>query len=102
MGPVSAASDPHTARHHHLRHPGASRGPGNQRALNSSFPFWERPRRAPEAPKNSKIGSVQISDVYVDEYQIVWLMDRFPGGLYDMEMTARANGPKSSLRWQLQ
>ncbi len=41
----------------------------------------------PEAPKGSKVGSVQINDVYVDENQIVYAMDRFSGGLYVMEMT---------------
>jgi len=40
-----------------------------------------------ESPKNSKIGSIQINDVHVDENQIVYAMDRFSGGLYVLEMT---------------
>lgn len=41
----------------------------------------------PDAPQGSKVGSIQINDVYVDENQIVYAMDRFSGGLYVMEMT---------------
>jgi hypothetical protein len=38
-------------------------------------------------PEGSKAGSIQINDVYVDENQIVYAMDRFAGGLYTFEMT---------------
>jgi hypothetical protein len=40
----------------------------------------------PECPPNSKIGSIQINDVYVDENAIVYAVDRFSGGLYILEM----------------
>jgi hypothetical protein len=40
----------------------------------------------PEAPEGSRVGEIQINDVYVDENQIVYAMDRFSGGLYIMEM----------------
>ena len=40
----------------------------------------------PEDPENSRIGEIQINDVYVDENQIVYAMDRFGGGLYIIEM----------------
>ena len=39
------------------------------------------------APEGTKAGSIQINDVYVDENQIVYAMDRFAGGLYTFEMT---------------
>ena len=40
----------------------------------------------PKDPENSRVGEIQINDVYVDENQIVYGMDRFGGGLYIMEM----------------
>lgn len=40
----------------------------------------------PEAPANSPVGAIQINDVYVDENQIVYAVDRFAGGLYTFEM----------------
>jgi hypothetical protein len=40
-----------------------------------------------DAPAGSKVGAIQINDVYVDENQIVYAMDRFAGGLYVLEMT---------------
>ena len=39
----------------------------------------------PPAPNGSKIGSIQLNDVYVDENQIVYTVDRFSGGLYILE-----------------
>jgi hypothetical protein len=40
----------------------------------------------PPAPKGSPAGSVQLNDVFVDERQIVYTVDRFTGGLYILEM----------------
>jgi hypothetical protein len=41
----------------------------------------------PGAPKLSPAGAVQINDVFVDERQVVYAVDRFTGGLYTLEMT---------------
>jgi hypothetical protein len=41
----------------------------------------------PSAPKLSPAGSAQLNDVYVDDRQIVYTIDRFTGGLYILEMT---------------
>lgn len=41
----------------------------------------------PGAPKLSPAGAIQLNDVYVDERQIVYTVDRFTGGLYVLEMT---------------
>jgi hypothetical protein len=41
----------------------------------------------PSAPEGTRVGAVQINDVYVDENGIVYAVDRFTGGLYIMEMT---------------
>ena len=40
----------------------------------------------PPAPKGTPAGAVQLNDVYVDERQIVYTVDRFTGGLYVLEM----------------
>ena len=40
----------------------------------------------PEAPEGSKVPSIQINDVYVDENAILYAVDRWAGGLYIMEM----------------
>jgi len=40
----------------------------------------------PPAPNGSKLGAIQLNDVYVDERQIVYTVDRFSGGLYILEM----------------
>ena len=34
----------------------------------------------------SKINSIQLNDVFVDERGIVYTVDRFSGGLYILEM----------------
>jgi len=39
----------------------------------------------PEAPKGNPAGAIQINDVYVDENEIVYVVDRFSGGLYILE-----------------
>ena len=41
----------------------------------------------PPAPAGSPAGAIQINDVYVDERQVVYALDRFTGGLYVLEMT---------------
>jgi hypothetical protein len=40
----------------------------------------------PPAPPGSPAGSIQMNDVYVDERQVVYALDRFTGGLYVLEM----------------
>jgi hypothetical protein len=40
----------------------------------------------PTAPEGSRSGVAEINDVYVDENQIVYAVDRFAGGLYTLEM----------------
>ena len=62
---------------------------GGVRACDVSDPF--KPREVawfvPEAPRGSKAGAVQINDVFIDERQIVYAVDRLIGGLYTLEMT---------------
>ncbi|WP_198349186.1 MULTISPECIES: LVIVD repeat-containing protein [Ramlibacter] len=41
----------------------------------------------PGAPQLSPAGAVQLNDVFVDERQVVYTVDRFTGGLYTLEMT---------------
>jgi hypothetical protein len=41
----------------------------------------------PDPPKGSPFPAVQINDVYVDENELVYAVDRFTGGLYVIEMT---------------
>ena len=41
----------------------------------------------PGAPPMSRIGAIQINDVFVDDRRIVYAVDRFAGGLYVLEMT---------------
>jgi hypothetical protein len=40
----------------------------------------------PPAPAASSIGAIQLNDVFVDERQIVYTVDRHAGGLYILEM----------------
>ena len=47
--------------------------------------FSQDIRPVPPAPNGSKIGAIQLNDVYVDEKQIVYTVDRFSGGLYILE-----------------
>ena len=53
-----------------------------------SDPF--RPREVahfvPETPAGSRAGAPAINDVYVDENEIVYAVDRFAGGLYVLEL----------------
>ena len=41
----------------------------------------------PGAPVLSRVGAIQLNDVYVDDRRIVYTVDRFVGGLYILEMT---------------
>ncbi|HXQ50027.1 MAG TPA: hypothetical protein VN802_02945 [Stellaceae bacterium] len=41
----------------------------------------------PDPPNRSPFGAAQINDVYVDENELVYGVDRFTGGLYVLEMT---------------
>jgi hypothetical protein len=40
----------------------------------------------PPAPALSPVGAIQLNDVFVDEREIVYTVDRFTGGLYILEM----------------
>jgi hypothetical protein len=40
----------------------------------------------PAAPKNSRAGTIQINDVFVDETGLVYTVDRHTGGLYILEL----------------
>ena len=59
------------------------------RVYDLSDPY--QPREAayfvPGTPRLSPAGAIQLNDVYVDERQIVYTVDRFVGGLYIVEMT---------------
>ena len=54
--------------------------------LSNPFQPQEIAYYVPECPEGSRVGEIQINDVYVDEHQIVYGMDRFSGGLYILEM----------------
>jgi hypothetical protein len=58
------------------------------RAYDLSNPFapQEIAHFIPEDPANSRVNCAQINDVFVDENQIVYCVDRFSGGLYCLEM----------------
>jgi len=60
---------------------------GGVRAYDVSDPMQPREIASyvPEPPAGSRAGEVQINDVYVDENQIVYAVDRFTGGLYCLE-----------------
>ena len=61
---------------------------GGLRAYDISNPYQPKEVAAfvPPAPKGSPVGSVQLNDVFVDEREIVYTVDRFTGGLYVLEM----------------
>jgi len=40
----------------------------------------------PPAPALSPVGAIQLNDVFIDEREIVYTVDRFTGGLYILEM----------------
>jgi len=60
---------------------------GGVRGFDLSDPF--RPEEiayyVPAAPRGSRVGAVQINDVFVDDRQIVYAVDRLIGGLYVLE-----------------
>ncbi len=62
---------------------------GGVRVHDISNPF--RPQEVayctPPTPKGSPTASIQINDVYVDETEIVYVVDRYAGGLYVLELT---------------
>ena len=64
---------------------------GGVRAFDISNPY--QPREAayfvPGAPKLAPSGAIQINDVWVDERGLVYVVDRFVGGLYILEMKDR-------------
>jgi hypothetical protein len=61
---------------------------GGVRAFDVSDPF--RPTEVawavPPAPRKSRAKAIQLNDVFVDERQIVYTVDRIVGGLYIYEM----------------
>ena len=59
------------------------------RVFDTSNPFKveEIAYYVPGAPKLSPAGAIQLNDVFVDDRQIVYTIDRFGGGLYILEMT---------------
>ena len=61
---------------------------GGVRAYDISDPYSPREIAyfVPPAPEGSKIGAVQINDVFVDDRGIVFTVDRHAGGLYALEM----------------
>ncbi|MCF8477100.1 MAG: hypothetical protein K9G60_08720 [Pseudolabrys sp.] len=61
---------------------------GGMRAFDISNAYQPKEVAAfvPPAPNGSKIGAIQLNDVYVDERQVVYTVDRFSGGLYILEM----------------
>jgi hypothetical protein len=62
---------------------------GGVRVHDVSDPFQpkEVAYYVPEPPTGSSVGSANINDVYVDENDIVYAVDRYSGGLYVLEMS---------------
>jgi hypothetical protein len=61
---------------------------GGLRAYDLSNPYQPREVATfvPPAPRMTKMNSIQLNDVFVDEREIVYTVDRFSGGLYILEM----------------
>jgi hypothetical protein len=61
---------------------------GGLRAYDIANPY--QPREVgvfvPPAPRGAPTGAIQLNDVFVDERQIVYTVDRHAGGLYILEM----------------
>ena len=61
---------------------------GGLRAYDIANPY--QPKEAgtfvPKAPALAPRGTIQLNDVFVDEREIVYTVDRFSGGLYILEM----------------
>ncbi|MDX3907160.1 MAG: hypothetical protein QHC78_15840 [Pigmentiphaga sp.] len=62
---------------------------GGVRAFDIRNPYQPREIAyfVPSSPPLSPAGAIQLNDVYVDERQLVYTVDRFSGGLYILEMT---------------
>jgi hypothetical protein len=61
---------------------------GGLRAYDIANPYQpkEVATFVPPAPRMTKLNSIQLNDVFVDEREIVYTVDRFTGGLYILEM----------------
>lgn len=61
---------------------------GGLRAYDIANPYQPREIAAfvPPAPPGNPNGTIQINDVFVDERQVVYTVDRHSGGLYILEM----------------
>ena len=61
---------------------------GGLRAYDISYPYApkEVATFVPPPPKGTPAGAVQLNDVFVDERQVVYTVDRHTGGLYILEM----------------
>jgi hypothetical protein len=60
---------------------------GGLRAYDISNPYQPKEVGAfvPPGPPGSPAGSIQLNDVFVDEREVVYTVDRFTGGLYILE-----------------
>ena len=60
---------------------------GGLRAYDIANPYQPKEIAAfvPPAPAGSSVGAIQLNDVFVDEREIVYTMDRNSGGLYILE-----------------
>ena len=60
---------------------------GGVRAFDVSNPYQPKEIAyfVPGAPPMSRVGAIQINDVWVDERGVVYAVDRFAGGLYILE-----------------
>ena len=60
---------------------------GGLRAYDISNPYAPKEigTFVPDAPRGSNVGAIQLNDVFVDEREIVYTVDRFSGGLYILE-----------------
>jgi hypothetical protein len=58
------------------------------RAYDTSNPYQpaEVAYFVPAPPERAPSGAIQINDVFVDERQVVYTVDRHVGGLYTLEM----------------
>ena len=61
---------------------------GGLRAYDIANPYQPREVGAfvPPAPRGASTGAIQLNDVFVDERQVVYTVDRHAGGLYILEM----------------
>jgi len=61
---------------------------GGLRAYDIANPYQPREVAAfvPPAPRGASTGAIQLNDVFVDERQVVYTVDRHVGGLYILEM----------------